>query len=377
MFQGLIISFLTSEEILKQVQNDGNLDAVILEKSTTIKHLLIIRSSAMGDVAMAVHPIIALTNAYPDLKVTVLTNSFFSPFFETIPNVTVISLDKKGKHKGFLGLKKLSNEIKSLGIDAIADFHGVLRTNILKNLLRFSNIPFAQIDKGRTEKKALTRSKNKIFKPLKSSHQRYIDVLTTLSFKVELQADDVLPKKKLSTDTQEFISQNTKKWIGIAPFAQHQGKMYPYKKIEAIIEQLDSTNEYDIFLFGGGKKEVSILKKTANAFSNVTNIAGQVSFSEELALISNLDLMLSMDSGNGHLAALFGISVITIWGVTHPYTGFMPFGQSLENSLIPDLEQFPLIPTSIYGNKFPEGYEVAAASIDQNQIIEKITFTLQ
>ncbi len=326
----------------------------------------------MGDVAMAAHPIIALTNAYPDLKVTVLTNSFFSPFFENIPNVSVITLDKKGKHKGVLGLKKLSNEIKSLGVDAIADFHGVLRTNILKNLLRFSNIPFIQINKGRTEKKALTRSKNKILKPLKTSHQRYIEVLRNLGFKVELQANDVLSKRRLATKTQELIGQNTKKWIGIAPFAQHKGKVYPYEKIEAIIEQLNSTNAYHIFLFGGGEKEASMLNKTATTFSNATNMAGRVSFSEELALISNLDLMLSMDSGNGHLAALFGVPVITLWGVTHPFAGFTPFGQPLEHSLFPELEKFPLIPTSIYGNKFPEGYELAAASISIKKVLEKI-----
>lgn len=331
----------------------------------------------MGDVAMAVHPIIALTKAYPDLKVTVLTNSFFSPLFETIPNVAVIGLDKKGKHKGILGLQKLAKEIKNIGVDAIADFHGVLRTNILKNLLHFSEILFEQIDKGRAEKKALTRSKNKILKPLKTSHQRYIEVLRNLGFNVELQANDVLSKRKLAINTQELIDQNTKKWIGIAPFAQHEGKIYPYDKIEAIIEQLNSTNAYHIFLFGGGEKEASMLSKTADAFSNATNMANQVSFSEELALISNLDLMLSMDSGNGHLAAMFGVPVITVWGVTHPFAGFTPFGQPSANALVPDLHKFPLIPTSIYGNVFPEGYEAAAASIDQNQIIEKITFTLQ
>ncbi len=377
MFLGLIISLLTSEEILKQIQNDGNLDAVILEKSTIIKHLLIIRSSAMGDVAMTVHPIIALTNEYPNLKITVLTNSFFSPFFETIPNVSVIGLDKKGKHKGILGLRKLSNEIKSLGIDAIADFHGVLRTNTLKQLLRFSNIPFAQIDKGREEKKSLTRVKNKIFKPLKTSHQRYTDTLTQLGFKINLQPTAILPKRPLTPNIRKFSTQDTKKWIGIAPFAQHLGKIYPYEKIEAIIRELNSRDNCHIFLFGGGKKEIEILEETALHFSNVTNIAGQISFSEELALISNLDLMLSMDSGNGHLAAMFGVPVITIWGVTHPFAGFTPFSQPSENSLIPDLNKFPQIPTSIYGNKFPEGYENASISINIEHILSRISHYLK
>ena len=49
-------------------------------------------------------------------------------------------------------------------------------------------------------------------------------------------------------------------------------------------------------------------------------------------MISNLNLMISMDSFNGHLAANAGIPVITIWGMTHPFLGFSPFLQ-------PDLNQ--------------------------------------
>jgi ADP-heptose:LPS heptosyltransferase len=79
--------------------------------------------------------------------------------------------------------------------------------------------------------------------------------------------------------------------------------------------------------------------------------------------------MIGMDSGNGHLAAMFGVTVLTIWGVTHPYAGFVPFGQPEANQLIPDLEKFPKIPTSIYGNKVPNGYEDAMLSIP----VEKIT----
>ena len=362
-----------SEGILKRVRNDGNLKCtVILEQKKPIKHLLIIRSSAMGDVAMAVHPVLALTKAYPDLKITILTTSFFGTFFLNIPNVSILPLDKKGKHKGILGLKKLSQEIKIIGVDAIADFHGVLRTNILKNLLRFSGIPFAQIDKGRLEKKALTRENNKVFTRLKSSHQRYVDVLNKLDFKIELRSDDVLSKRKLPLAIQEIIGQDTRKWIGIAPFAQHKGKVYPFEKMLEIIRQLNETNDYKILLFGGGKEEVKKLSSTASSFVNVINTAGKFKFSEELVVISNLDLMLSMDSGNGHLAALYGIPVVTIWGVTHPFAGFVPFGQSLENSLTPDLRQFPLIPTSIYGNKYPDSYGIVAGSIPEDVIISKI-----
>ena len=79
-----------------------------------------------------------------------------------------------------------------------------------------------------------------------------------------------------------------------------------------------------------------------------------------------------MDSGNGHLAAMYGIPVITLWGVTHPFTGFVPFHQPMENQLISDVEKYPLLPTSVYGNKYPTGYENVMESIEPLAVIEKI-----
>jgi ADP-heptose:LPS heptosyltransferase len=86
--------------------------------------------------------------------------------------------------------------------------------------------------------------------------------------------------------------------------------------------------------------------------------------------------MISMDSANGHLAAMYGIKVITIWGVTHPYAGFLPFHQNIKNSIMPDRKKYPKIPTSIYGDKYPKGYKNAIDSISTEEIIQKIKETL-
>lgn len=338
-----------------------------------IKHLLVIRTSAMGDVSIAAPILLAFRKAYPTVKITLLTNTFFSPIFEQISDLTVKSFETKGKHKGILGIRKLAQELKLMNVDAVADLHGVLRTHLLKNLLLFNNIPFVQIDKGRAEKKALTKWENKIFKPLKTSHQRYADVFEKLGFKLSHDVSSFLLKKeKITTKTQDLIGLDTKKWIGIAPFAQHKGKIYSLEKLTSVIEELNHSDNYKIVLFGGGKNEIELLSEIENKFNNVLSVAGKLSFKEELKLISNLDVMVSMDSGNGHLAAMYGIPVITIWGVTHPYTGFAPYNQPFSNSLIPNLDRFPKIPTSVYGNKFPEAYEQAINSISPEIILKKI-----
>ncbi|MCR8667187.1 glycosyltransferase family 9 protein [Aestuariibaculum sp. M13] len=327
------------------------------------EHILVIRLSAMGDVAMTVPVLRAFTKQYPLVKVTVLTRCFFMPFFKGIPNVNVFPADLKGKHKGVLGLHKLSKELKALGVTQVADLHNVLRTNILK--IFFLGTKVVQIDKGRAEKKELVSGD--IFQQLKTTHQRYADVFNALGYPVDL-SNPIFPKP--SELTINGFENKSETWIGIAPFAAHEGKMYPLVLMKEVIAEL--SNDYRIILFGGGTEEAQILDGIAQSFDNVINTAGQLKFDEELAVISNLDVMLAMDSGNAHMAAMQGVKVITIWGVTHPYAGFAPFNQPEDYALVADGNQFPLVPTSIYGNKYPEGYEKASASISPQRIIEKI-----
>tara|TARA_R110002049_G_scaffold302911_1_gene496576 strand:+ start:170979 stop:172070 length:1092 start_codon:yes stop_codon:yes gene_type:complete len=339
-------------------------------------HILVIRLSAMGDVAMVVPVLTQLTNRYPNVKITVLTRAFFRPMFANLRNVRVFEADVKGKHKGVFGLWKLYQELNALDIDGVADLHNVLRSNILKQYFKFGKIPFAQIDKGRKEKKALTSPQKDIFKPLRSTHYRYCDVFSHFGISIDMREIVYLPKQPLSQKTQQLVGEGTQKWLGIAPYAAFPGKMYPLDLMEQVIAQLNLSENFKIFFFGGGPDQRAQFDTWESKFKNSTNVAGIFSFEEELALISNLDLMLSMDSGNAHLAAMYGIPTLTLWGVTHPYAGFAPVGQDESNTLISDRDKFPLIPTSVYGNKLPEGYERCMATIAPETVIEKINAML-
>jgi len=334
------------------------------------KNILVIRLSAMGDVAMIVPVIRAFCNQYPEVKITILTREFFNPFFRGLNKVAVFNADVKVKHKGLIGLYKLSKKLKQYNFDAVADLHNVLRSNILKKLLEVNR--FAQIDKGRAEKKALISGK--IFQQLKTTHLRYADVFEQLGYKIDL-SNPTYPKTVTLTESlQELIKKDTKQCIGIAPFAAHKGKMYPLELMDKVIKEL--SKEHHILLFGGGKEEIIQLDKLANQHQNITNVAGRLTLNEELDVISNLDIMLSMDSGNGHMAAMLGTRVITIWGVTHPFAGFIPFNHSLDSCLMANRTEFPKIPTAVYGNKYPKDYECAISSILPKEIIAKVKSSL-
>lgn len=346
--------------------------------SKSITHIAVIRLSAMGDVAMTVPVIRAFVQQNHGVKITVVSRPFFKPFFDDIPNVNFFAVDVKGRHKGTMGLFALYADLKKLNIDAIADLHNVLRSIVIRNLFALSGKKIAYTDKGRADKKALTRAENKIFAPVKPMIDRHVDTFRNLGFFVDV-TNPVFPEKaKLAADILRISGEKEQQhWIGIAPFAQYNSKVYPLDLMQKVIDDLASKGQGKLFLFGGGKEETEKLNRLSAGKQNVFVVAGKLTFKQELDLISNLDVMLSMDSGNAHIAAMLGVKVVTLWGATHPYAGFKPFNQPMENCLTSDREQYPLLPTSVYGNKKVEGYEDAMRTIAPEAVIEKIQSVLK
>ena len=340
--------------------------------SKSIEHIAVMRLSAMGDVAMTVPVLRAFNEKYPVVKITVISTPFFQPLFNDLPNVSFLPFDKKGKHKGFLGLFRLFLDLRKSNIDAFADLHNVLRLKVFRKLLALTGKKVAFTHKGRTEKKEVTRAVNKIFRPLPSVFERHAKVFEELGFPIDLSNPTFPEKSKLSSEIIAVIGEKKQNWIGIAPFAQHDSKVYPLDLMQKVIDQLAQNQGNKIILFGGGKKEIEALETLSKTHNNVISVAGKLKFNQEIELISNLEEMLSMDSGNGHIAAIFGVKTITLWGATHPYLGFSPFNQTEGNSLVSDRNLYPKLPTSVYGNKKVEGYEDAMRTILPERVVEKM-----
>ncbi len=335
------------------------------------EHLLILRFSSLGDIAMTVPVIRCLLKAYPNLQITIVSRKGMEPLFFEFKNINFFAADFDSRHKGLKGIYQLYRDLRKISITRIADLHSVIRSDLLCFFFRISFFQVKKIKKARFEKYLLTRKKNKKFQPLTPTIYRYVDVFRRLGFSVDMQKHEIpfrkgeIPKKILHQSGKN----NNEKWIGIAPFAAFPGKIYPLDLMQKVISYLQK--DYKLFLFGKGEKESQKFDIWENAYPNVQSTVELISFSDQLNLISNLDLMISMDSANGHLSSNFGIPTITIWGVTHPFCGFAPFAQPIENSLYLDRVKYPQVPTSIYGGKVFKGYQEALRSIDPKAIIEK------
>lgn len=309
--------------------------------------LIVTRFSAMGDVAMVASVLKEFVQQYPEVTIIMVSRPLFKAFFEGIPNVQFHPFYPEEQHKGLKGMLVLKKELASQVPDAIADLHFNLRSRILALLFKMSGLIVKQLDKGRKEKSALTRLKNKVLKPLKPTVERYADVFRNLGFQFELQNKRAPNRLTLPNLALALFSDDESKKIGIAPFAQHSYKVFPLIKMQEVIAFL-SQNNFDVFIFGGGKTEQAQAEKWQALYPNVRSTIGRFTLKEELAIISNLNLMISMDSSGMHMASLMGIRCLSIWGATHPFAGFLGYGQSMEDCI---QVEHPNRPNSIYGNK--------------------------
>lgn len=315
--------------------------------------ILVIRFSALGDVAMTIPVVHSLATQYPQHQIMVLSRDTFAPLFEGLPdNILFRGVDLRGEYAGWMGLNWLYNDLREENFEAVADLHDVLRSKYLRWRFKLTDtsIKIAHLDKGRSGKRKLTRPKHKVMECQKSSFERYAEVFQKIGYPIQPTFVSLFGKKKGDITAINLLTgdKGNNKWIGIAPFAAHPGKIYPLSKQELVIEQLSARKNTKIFLFGGGRKEIEVLEKWAKRFPNVISTAGKLTFHSELALMSHLDVMLSMDSANMHLASLVNIPVVSIWGATHPYAGFMGWKQVPANAIQTDL---PCRPCSVFGNK--------------------------
>ena len=386
----------------------------------------------MGDVAITVPVVKSLAQQYPDLRITVLSKPFARTLFDGLaPNVSFMGADIKGEYHGIKGLNALYRRLTAKNFTAIADLHSILRSSYLRMRFNFDRYRVAHIDKHRAMRRALTATNNKQLVQLPTPFEGYADVLAQLGYPVNINFTSIFPpeggdlkliapfingksksgeEKKLSErekaireetacegeeakvlsegaegkreeakilsekEEEEVKAESLKprgeKWIGIAPFAAHKGKIYPLEKMERVIELLlEREPNCRIFLFGGGAEERELLTQWESRHDRCT-CALLGSLYNELVLMSHLDTMVSMDSANMHLASLTGTRVVSVWGATHPFAGFMGWNQSPADAVQTTL---PCRPCSIFGNKpCLHGDYPCLNSITPEEIVERV-----
>ena len=287
--------------------------------------------------------------ANPATQFVMLTGLHPSSLFINKPeNLTVKGVDLKN-YKGAGGMRRLLNEVlKEHKIDLYIDLHDVIRTKLLRLFSFFKGIRSYKLRKGRSGKSSLTRKNHKVLLQLKPTMCRYREAFQ----RAGLQTGDffkTLFPPGAAVPALPFEKREGEKWLAVAPFAKHPGKIYPPEQMEEVIAHYAERGHHRIFVFGYGEVESEIIRRWSEKWPDVVNMAGMsLGLPAELVLLKECDVMVSMDSANMHFASLVGLRTVSIWGATHPFAGFMGWNQSPEDVVQLDMT---CRPCSVFGNK--------------------------
>jgi ADP-heptose:LPS heptosyltransferase len=321
------------------------------------KKILILRFSAMGDVALLVPVVKSLTAAYPNVEVTVVTRPKFGPLFFDLERVNVFPADVDYTYTGILGTRDLFGKLLRRGpYDVVMDMHDHVRTVVLRGLFKVFGSRVVVFEKGRKEKKAFTRKDDKVTTPLTHTVERYRLAFEKAGYPFQIVPPPHLALSESIQNASGWFgykkSAENRKWIGLAPFAAHRTKIWPLENYPALIDAISKQYPVKFFLFGGGDKEIKYFESLKQQFPDHCEvIAGQLKLRQEIALMQHLDLMLCVDSSNMHMAALSGVPLLSIWGGTDPDVGFGPYGKDVNNIIQVSREELPCRPCSVYGKE--------------------------
>lgn len=340
-----------------------------------LKNVLVVRFSAITDVVLTIPVVYSACCSYPDVNFYLVTRQSMSTIFINAPkNLKLVGVDIKELYNGLRGARRLLNELyREYAIDSMVDLQNNCYSSIMRLFCRFRGIPTACINDGQGSKNALIRKNNKVMLPLTSMIARYRETFFRIGLPMQDSFEGLYGKG--NADIQSFAELSSPKaddeiWIGIAPFAKHKGKVYPLNLMEKVVDDLSQITHAKIFLFGGNDEQ-EVLGEWAQKYERVVSLADKhYGFPAEMALMSHLNVMVSMDSANMHLASLVGVPVVSIWGATHPYCGFKGWRQLETNTI-----QLPMTcrPCALFGDKpCLRGDYHCLAGIPSQVIIDKV-----
>lgn len=315
--------------------------------TSPIKHILVVRLGSLSSAAMCVHALRGLVRDFPELRVTLLTHSAYEPLFATVTGVEYLFADLP-QYRGLAGKLRLWWHIQRLGVDAVAD----LSATPLSRLLLLSPTPWrrrvAHLDKQRLEGKALTRKFRKVMVQRTPLATRSRDLFASLGLPFCMPA----PVRRTSTSglshAVEILSgEKQSVWIGVSLLSAHHGTCYPLPLAAKLVELLASRYE-KVFVFGEGEYQRQFCEGMQSLHPSVVSVAGKLTLSQQLELLSHLDVVVSIDNSILRLASLVGTPVISLWGATHPYLESSGYGQDPKYAIQCDL---PCRPCSTSGRR--------------------------
>lgn len=269
-----------------------------------------------------------LIDTYPSYEFTFFTKRKFKGIAELI-NCHKVYLTKRAEKN----VLKAHVEMRLKSYDKIIDLHNVIRSNVLTLLAdRYARKTWT-LNKYRKQKRQFIKGKRSSAVPhVVESSQRTITA-------AGLELKQVVVPTVMNAQS---------KIIAFAPGAAYVSKQFPQAKWISVLDKLKKDG-YSLVMVGG-VEDKKWLKSFPDHLS-VDSSALDQTIAEQVDLLKTCRLFIGLDSASGHIAALAGIPIVTIWLSTRPGLGYGAsfYNPQLRTDIIPPSVDGNCCPTSTHG----------------------------
>jgi lipopolysaccharide heptosyltransferase I len=288
--------------------------------------VLIIKPSSMGDIVHSLPALSAVHKTYCDAKISWLVRTEFAPLLQGHPHLNeIILFDRKylGKAwknpKAFGALLSLIIRLRKEKFDLIIDLQGLFRTASL------SWLSGCKVRVG----PASGREFSRLFYTVSVKQDRdsvhavdyYLKIAAAAGAVVDT-AEFILPtdirSEKTAASMLNELGVGEKGYAVLIPGSAHSDKCWPSERFAAVADKL--AERFGLFVIAVGTDSESLLAEDINAKAkvNVKNLAGRTDVSVLISLLRNAKVVISNDTGPGHIAAALNVPLVMIYGRSNP-----------------------------------------------------------
>lgn len=340
------------------------------------KNILIIKPSALGDIVMALPALSSLRASFPDAKISWFVRSEYAPLLDSVDGIDdIILFDRRllGKWwynpKAFAALVHLVARLRRADFDFVIDLQGLLRTALFAWLARCKKRFGMKVSR---EFAGLFYT-HKITRDDKSIHliDYYQKIASAAGASVKSCKVNLRPTSRAVDSIAGLLTEHgirSDRYAVFVPGSAQAFKCWPVQNFAALADKVRSTFDLPIIAVGTiAEKELAQMLKSASNVQ-ITDLAGLTDIPQLTALLGGAKVVVSNDTGPGHIAAALGVPVVLIFGATNP-ARIRPYGRAGAVAAIEPDKRGRKIESS------DPRHAIEAVTVEH--VFEKVTYQLQ
>ncbi|MDF1677404.1 MAG: glycosyltransferase family 9 protein [Legionellaceae bacterium] len=326
-----------------------------------INSICLVRLSALGDVLMFVPLVRALQRHYPQAKITWIISPFAYTLVDEMEEIEFIVLDKP---KSLADYWRFKQRLRGRKFDVLLAAQASFRANCLYPCIR------AKRKIGYDKARAKDGHRWFVREAIQPGREHTLEGF--LKFGAALGVPHAPPVWKLPVNDAAYawarshIQSEDMPVLVVNPAASKSERSWFAASYVEVIRFVLSRWKLQVILIGGPGPQDKALGDAIASEVPVTNLIGQSTPKQLLALIDLATLVLCPDTGPAHMAAAMGTPVIALHAVTNvDISGPYVYRHLAVNAYLKALERVnQSVDTAPWGTQVHEPWAMTLISVD-------------